>query len=125
MTTATGFTIPRAFFRALPRGRIHRARIIALRLAAAIRARHFVRVHFHQLFKTLSASGTFILQKRHTCHPTTKLPFYYTRKNAFWQVSKILPKVIIIKIKHESKIFFLMIFAHLFLMGRRCIVYLI
>ena len=86
MATAAGFTIPRAFFRALPRGRIHRARIIALRLAAAIRARHFVRVHFHQLFKTLSASRTFILQKRHTCHPTTKLPFYYTRKNAFWQV---------------------------------------
>ena len=86
MTTAAGFTIPRAFFRALPRGRIHRARIIALRLAAAIGARHFVRVHFHQLFKTLSASRTFILQKRHTCHPTTKLPFYYTRKNVFWQV---------------------------------------
>ena len=83
MATAAGFTISRTFFRALPRGGIHRARIIAFRLTAAIGTRHFVRVHFHQLFKTLSASGTFILQKRHTCHPTTKLPFYYTRKNAF------------------------------------------
>ena len=86
MTSAAGFTIPRAFFRALPRRRIHRTRIIALRFPSASRTRHLVRVNLYQLVKAFSANRTFILQKGHFSHLKTKLPFYYTRKNAFWQV---------------------------------------
>lgn len=61
MTTAAGFTIPRAFFRALPCGRIHRTRIITLRFSTAIRTCYLVRVNFYQLVKAFSANRTFIL----------------------------------------------------------------
>jgi hypothetical protein len=61
MATAAGFTIPRAFFRTLPCGRIHRTRIITLRFSTAIRTCYLIRVNFYQLVKAFSANRTFIL----------------------------------------------------------------
>ena len=61
LTSATRFAIPRAFLRWLARGRIHFARVIALRLLSAIGATHFVQITLYQFIEFLSALGTFIL----------------------------------------------------------------
>ena len=59
--TAAGFAISRAFFALLARSRIHFARIIPLRFAAAVGTVYFVRVDKHQLVEFLSAIFTFVL----------------------------------------------------------------
>jgi hypothetical protein len=61
LATAASFAISRAFLARLARRGIHFARIIALRFAAAIGTKHFIRVHTYQFFKTLSASFAFVL----------------------------------------------------------------
>ena len=58
---AARFAISAAFFTRLSRRRIHFARIIALGLAAAIRAKHFVRIDLYQLVKFLAARFAFVL----------------------------------------------------------------
>ena len=59
--TATRLAIARAFLARFARGRIHGTRVIAFCLPSAIGTRHFIRVHFYQFFKLLSALCAFIL----------------------------------------------------------------
>jgi hypothetical protein len=62
----------------LARGRIHGARIIALRFAAAIGANDFIQMGFDKLFKPLIANGALILQKGHNFNSKRFVPHYYT-----------------------------------------------
>ena len=85
-TTAARLAISRTFFASFARRWIHSAWIITLRFAATIRANNFVRIYFHQFFKTFLALRAFILQKRHTRPPSHFLYAYYTPIYLFLQL---------------------------------------
>ena len=78
MTTTTGFAITRAFFARLPRRRIHGTCIVTLRFATAIRAKHFICVHFYQFIKSFSTIFTLVLQKRHFSPREIYSPLVYS-----------------------------------------------
>ena len=61
MAAAARFAVSTAFFACLARRGIHFARIIALGLAAAIGAKHFIRLDLYQLVKFLAARFAFVL----------------------------------------------------------------
>ena len=60
-TSPAGLAISRTFLTRLPRRSIHCACIITFRFSTAIRTNYFIRVHFHQFIKPLSALFAFVL----------------------------------------------------------------